>query len=317
VVDLQPGVQYNFRVTAVNRGGESFPTEVLSAYYQPNARQTVLIVNGFHRLSSPAIINTTTSQGFDMNADPGVTYGSTAGWSGKQLSFDKAKMGIEGAGGLGYCGDEMAGMFIAGNDFNYVKTHAEAIASAGKYNIVSCSSEAIKNHYVRLSHYDCIDLLLGLERNDGHSLVPYKTFTGEIQQELRNYVRNHGNLLVSGAYIGADMQSDSERQFLANTLKVLYAGSLYKNSTIRGLGTNFSIYSNINEKHYAATTTDVLRPSVNTAFCAMQYSDGNAAGVAYNGRDYHSFVMGFPFECIIDPALRNSIMRGILNFLIN
>ena len=317
VVDLQPGVQYNFRVTAVNRGGESFPTEVLSAYYQPNARQTVLIVNGFHRLSSPAIINTTTSQGFDMNADPGVTYGSTAGWSGKQLSFDKTKMGIEGAGGLGYCGDEMAGMFIAGNDFNYVKTHAEAIASAGKYNIVSCSSEAIKNHHVKLSHYDCIDLLLGLERNDGHSLVPYKTFTGEIQQELRNYVRNHGNLLVSGAYIGADMQSDSERQFLANTLKVLYAGSLYKNSTIRGLGTNFSIYSNLNEKHYAATTTDVLRPSVNTAFCAMQYSDGNAAGVAYNGRDYHSFVMGFPFECIIDPALRNSIMRGILNFLIN
>ena len=44
---LEPNVVYNFRITACNRGGESFPTEVLSAYNKEGAKQTILIVNGF------------------------------------------------------------------------------------------------------------------------------------------------------------------------------------------------------------------------------------------------------------------------------
>ena len=53
---MEPGVTYHFRVTACNDGGESFPTEVLSAYFAPRAKHTVLVVNGFRRLSSPAVV---------------------------------------------------------------------------------------------------------------------------------------------------------------------------------------------------------------------------------------------------------------------
>ena len=52
---LQPNVLYSFQVRAINEGGRSFPTEVLSAYYNPQAPYRAMIVNGFHRLSSPAI----------------------------------------------------------------------------------------------------------------------------------------------------------------------------------------------------------------------------------------------------------------------
>ena len=45
-VRLKPGVLYSFRVRAFNDGGQSFPTEVLSAYYNPTAQHTVMIVNG-------------------------------------------------------------------------------------------------------------------------------------------------------------------------------------------------------------------------------------------------------------------------------
>lgn len=318
-MNLKPGVLYHFKVTAINKGGESFPTEVLSALYQAKSDKTVMVVNGFHRLSSPAVINTSTKQGFDLYKDPGVTYGVTAGWSGKQQCFDRNKMGIEGAGGLGYSGNEMAGQYIAGNDFNYVMAHAEAIASAGKYNIVSCSSKAVETGQVKLNKYDCVDLILGLEKNDGHSLQRFKTFSTTMQEKLRSYTKDHGNLIVSGSYLGSDMMTNvSEQYFMANVLKVKYGGSMLgKNSpNVRGLGMNFNIYRTINDKHYAAHAPEIIQPIGNQSFCAMQYGDGNDAGVAYKGRDYGCFVMGFPLECIIDVSSRNAIMRGILNYLV-
>lgn len=44
----------SYKVTAVNKGGESFPSEILSAGRAFNEKGTVLIVNGFDRISAPA-----------------------------------------------------------------------------------------------------------------------------------------------------------------------------------------------------------------------------------------------------------------------
>ena len=85
-------------------------------------------------------------------------------------------MGKEGPSALGYGGEELVGKVIAGNDFNYVKDHAEALRHAGKYNIVSCNSKAVEYGEVNLSKYAMVDLLLGNEKDDGHSLYYYKTF---------------------------------------------------------------------------------------------------------------------------------------------
>ena len=312
---LEPGLLYHFKVAAVNRGGQSFTTEVLSACYIPKAQKTVMIVNGFHRLSSPAIRNTFDEQGFDINEDAGVTYGPTLGWSGQQINFDRSQMGNLDSG-LGDSGNELSGMLIAGNDFNYVKTHAEAIASAQQYNIVSCSSEAVETAKVRLQDYAAIDLLLGLERCDGHSLNYYKTFNSSMQLALKNYATHGGALLVSGAYIGCDMNSNGEQQFLSSVLKCQFGGhSQTTSNTVNGLGTSITFWKQLNEEHYAATSTDILQP-VHPAFTAMQYADGYGAAVAYKGSDYRLFVMGFPFECIQDRQKQGSIMRGILNYLL-
>ena len=313
-VEMEPGLVYHFKVAAVNRGGESFTTEVLSACYEPKATKTVLIVNGFHRLSSPAIRNTENEQGFDLNEDPGVTYGPTFGWSGRQVNYSRAEMGIEN-GGLGSTGDELAGMLIAGNDFNYVTTHAHAIATAKRYNIVSCSSEAVEKGEVNLTDYDAVDLLLGLERNDGHSVKEYKTFSTAMQKALEHYANHSGAMLVSGAYIGTDMSSAEERQFLKTTLKSSWGGrSQTTDSMVKGLGTEMAYWKALNEEHYAATSADILQP-VKPAYTAMQYADGYGAAVAYQG-SCKLFVMGFPFECIKGEQKQATIMRGIMNFLL-
>ena len=46
VVEQKPGHIYSYRVTAVNEGGESFPSETLSACRVADERGRVLIVNG-------------------------------------------------------------------------------------------------------------------------------------------------------------------------------------------------------------------------------------------------------------------------------
>ena len=314
--ELQADILYHFKVTAANKGGQSFPTEVLSAYYHPDAKKTVMIVNGFHRLSSPAIRNDGMEQGFDLDDDPGVTYGTTAGWLGRQRNFDRNKMGIASENGMGWSSSELAGKFIAGNDFNYVSCHAKAIASAQEYNIVSASSKALETGKVRLKDYALVDLILGLERSDRHSLVYYKTFTPALRSALQNYTRRGGALLVSGAYIGTDIAGSEDEKFVSQTLKCTFGGRNTSSSdTVEGMGTQIPYYNTLNEEHYAATATDVLNP-VQPAYAVMRYADGQDAAVAYKGKDYRSFTMGFPFECIKSEQKQGSIMRGILNYLL-
>ena len=313
---LEPGVMYRFKVTAVNRGGESFPTSTLSAYYQPGATKTAMVINGFSRLSAPAVIDNIHEQGFDIKEDAGVSYGLTAGWSGKQQCFNKSTMGSTEPNGLGYSGNEMAGNFVMGNTFDYVYTHADAIAATKRYNVVSCTSETVESGIVDLINYDVVDLALGLQKYDANSTVFYKSIPSMLRNKLSAYVLGHGKLIASGAYIGSDLQHDDERVWLESTLKVAYGGAVHTDtiSGIKGMGTEFDFYRQLNPTHYAATKCDVLMP-VSTAFCPLQYANGMSAGVAYRGNDNATFTMAFPFECIIDRNKRLSIMNGILKFL--
>ena len=292
-VKLTPGLRYNFRVTAVNHGGESFPTPVLSAVYEPDATKTILIVNGFNRLSSPAVIINDSVRGFDLKSDPGITYGRTGGWNG-----------------------ELEGKFIAGNDFNYVATHAEAIQSAHKYNIASCNKDVVELGAIDIDKYHAIDLIMGLEKNDGRSLQFYKTFTDNLQSRLSHYLLTNGRLMVSGAYVGSDMRTDKERLFMANMLKSSCDSiNVSPYSYVQGLGQEMNFYRTLNEQHYAATATDILDP-VGGSFTAMTYANGTSAATAFDDSSYKTFVMGFPFECIDDKAKRSIIMKGIMNFLL-
>ena len=166
--------------------------------------------------------------------------------------------------------------------------------------------------------YEMMDLILGLEKNDGWSLREYQAFTPMIRQHLQLFTKRGGALLVSGSYIGSDMAMPAERRYLEDVLKLTYEGvnsDSLQRDTIQGLGTTFEFYRQLNETHYAATHPEILQP-VAPAFPAMAYKDGYSACVAYDGKDYKAMTMGFPFECIKDEQKRLSLMRGILSFLL-
>lgn len=317
--EAKKGVNYCFKVTALNRGGESFPSETLAAYLSKSAHaKDILVVDGFSRLSGPAVVDDYSRQGFDLGSDIGVSYGLTAGWNGRQQCFDKSRAGSEGEGSLGYCGDELAGRFIMGNNRDGSVCHVKDIAMSGAYNVVGCSLEALDNNLVKLDHYSLVDIAFGLQRNDGHSLVVYKTFSETLQSKLRSYAKLGGRILVSGAYVGSDMTQPHERSFMSDVLKTTFTGTDTNagNNMVDGLGLSFDIIRQINDRHFAATSVDRIAACDGRSFAAMRYQDGSTAGVAYDGTDYKSFVMGYPYECINNVRTRQQVMKGLLGFLL-
>ena len=312
-IKLSPDAVYRFRITATNKGGESFPSETLTAVYHPGATKSILIINGFYRLSTPAIVNTGSEMGFDINADPGMQQGMTAGWSGQQTNFDKNSHATVGPGGLGYSSTELEGKFIMGNTFDYAAEHAEAIAPIKKYNIASASARSVEEGKTNLSDYSCIDLILGNQKYTYTASADYKTFTYLMQKALEDYTAKGGNILVSGSYIASDMQSDRERKFLNDILHI--AGfSEERGQSVEGMGTRFDIYDTLNDRHYAATRVNTVLPAPE-AFCTLVYADGGKACVAYKGAVNRTLAMGFPFECISSAKARRMIMGGFLTFL--
>lgn len=316
-VKIEPGLVYSFKVTAANRGGESFPSEILSAYKAKREQERILIVNGFDRVSGPTVVNTSDKAGFDLGNDPGVPYLSNISFCGAQTGFSRAQAGKEGEGSLGHSGQELEGIKIAGNTFDYPFIHGKAIQAAGRYSFVSCSDEAVENGLVTLEDYPIVDYILGLEKEDITAKRFYKTYSSVMQRIITSYCQSGGRLLVSGAYVGSDMSgTQGNREFTERVLKYGYQSSIADKSinSINGLGLTVTIPRLPNEVSYAVPSVDCIVP-VDTAFPVFTYAPGNqSAGIAYKGADYRTFVLGFPLESILSEIDRATIMAGILGF---
>ena len=316
---ISAGKVYAFRVAAVNAGGQSFPSETLSAYRSTKEKaRKVLLVNAFTRLSGPATVDTPDSLGFRLDIDPGVPYISTTAFCGKQQVFTRAAMGQEGTSGLGYSSRELMGKEIAGNTFDYPYAHGQAIAAAADYSYGSMSAEVFESPSLSLRGYDAIDYIAGLQADMPYNLRPFPVFTERGRNKLADYLEGGGALLLSGSYIASDNhQTEANREFMEDVLKFKYDGTARTDSTdyVNGLNLQFLIYRQPNAEHYAAIAPDALLPTSNKAFTAFAYGGGQSAGVAYQGKSYRTLSMGFPFECIRDAEVRAKAMKAMLKFL--
>ena len=299
--EAEEGLVYSFKVTAVNKGGESFPSEILSAYHAKKSRGTVLIVNAFDRTSGPATIETPTHQGFDMARDPGIPYLYSASHCGAQLSFDRRGIGRETPDGLGYSGSELEGMIMAGNTFDYPFIHGKAIQAAGGYSFVSCSDEAIEQSLIRMEDYPVVDIIFGAEKS---------AISTSLQGRMTDYTKQGGKLMVSGSYLGSILPASVAQ----SVLKFAHGGSMWgvTSGQAYGAGTMLTFPTQPNEKTYAVPSPDCILPSGN-AYSAFVYTPGNyGAGIAYKGSDYRTFVLGFPFESIEGTEQRAKVMKAAL-----
>lgn len=344
-VTLKPGVYHELRVAALNDGGESFPSEIVSVYVAPykanpesgkkNAivkAPTILLVNDFDRLSGPARISNATQQGFDIYRDAGVYYGSNTSFCGAQTVFDREQGGKEGAGALGYSGTELMGKSIAGNRFDDISLHARDILSVTPdYNIVSMTRGAFdKLHDDALKKYDVIDFITGLQADKSYNLKHYDVFATPTRKLLADYAKQGGKLFVSGAFLGEPGASasrntkvnvsENDSVFLAQVLHCNYRATINHRdrAVFSGLGIDIPVFNLPNAAHYACQESTILEAVGEETFPAFAYCNtvegtGYSAGVAWPS----GVVMGFPYDCIIDNRTRQSVMRAVLDHLLS
>lgn len=329
---LDPDVTYSFYVTALNKGGESFPSEILSARRVQGSQETVMIVNAFDRICAPSAWEDTTGTyaGFRYDIDGGVPYHHTVAYTGEQYEFNRTiEWKSDDDPGFGASKDDYEGMSIAGNTFDYPIVHGEAIARLG-YSFLSASDEAVTDGIVNLNYYPYVDVIMGKERttifgNDS-TRNDFTCFTSEMIDALSGYCDSGGRLLISGAYVGRDVwdnsiATDKARMFTQRVMHYKWGEShrSHKETLARSIvpGYNHATYrweGRPNEKCYAVEETDVLLPVGKGAATFLIYSNHNSAAVAYDNGIYKCCTIGFPIEAIIDEENRNEIMKEIFQF---
>ena len=329
---LPAGVVCSYKVTALNKGGESFPSEILSAGKAFNSKGTVLVVNGFDRISAPLSMRRDSLAGFYTELDGGVPDKQDISFIGGQQVFDLAMAGCEvDSIALGACNCDYETEVIGGNTFDYPYVHGRSIARAG-YSFCSASVRAVGDRGVSLEEYSAVDLILGKQRSvtigRGVAGYAFKTFSPELQDVLRRYMAGDGALFVSGSYVATDLWTGGEatpadRAFAEEVLHYTYDGDQAADRNRVRVVTSHAGFSRDEYRYvddfrpdrYRVERVDALRPAGGGAFPVMRYVDNNrCAGVAC--ADSRTFVMGFPFEALESDVQRDRLMADILGFLL-
>lgn len=321
-IEATPGTLYRFKVTAVNDGGQSMPSEILAAGISEKSPSTVLVINGFQRLSAPEYVETDSTLGFDILRDPGVQYMRTPILCGPQQIFSRDRIELDPDEGqsLGISDDSYNGVLLAGNTFDYPAMHGRAIMAAG-YSFVSCSREALQDGDIRLEDYRVADLVLGLQKRSIQDTLynrDYSTFPPVLQAKVTSWLKSGGALLTSGSYVGADMISSlADEQFTTDILHYRWEGSLPSatESEISGMRCNMDILRVADENSYGVTRPDVISPT-GKASILLKYSTSQLpAGIGYKESKYRCITLGFPFENITSSKEQERLMRGFLRYL--
>lgn len=305
-VEIAPGQIHSYRVIAINDGGESFPSEVLSAGYSVrSASEWITVVNAFTRVSAPDSFWAGDFAGFGMR-DAGVPWGNDAFRTGRVHEFSrKAEWADDDDPGFGASGWELEGKTVTGNTFDFTATHGEAILECGR-SFVSCSAAAFCAD--TLSTPPVVDLMLGLQTD----------ISADLQRRLQSAAAQGAGLIVSGAFVGTATPAA-----MAATLGITGRGSIGAAPTGVSVVTS-AFFTTFSGKHYSFATDIPYQVSscsgvdagTGAAAVVMRY-DGSLipAAVAHKGQGYNSLTLGFPFEIIARDDSRKNLMKQTLKFL--
>ena len=166
----------------------------------------------------------------------------------------------------------------------------------------------------------------------------YTVFNADMQNALRAYASEGGNILASGAYIATDIwdqvypvQIDSAFRADSRTFAREVLGYKWVRNHGSRLGTvrfvkstrfdsrkgkAFGFHNTMNDECYSVETPDGLSPvSSKTGSTFIRYSDTDiSAAVCYEGKGYRAVSIGFPIETLKDEKNIDNIIKTTLEF---
>ena len=338
LTEVKDNLIHSYKIVAMNDGGKSFPSEVLSLGVAPNSKGTVMVVNGFTRVSAPDWFDAGDIAGFYDERDHGVPYINDISFIGSQFEYRRELPWTDDdAAGFGGSRSNYETKVIAGNTFDYTIVHGASIMAAG-YSFVSNSMDAFAGKVINPAEYPVVDIIMGKQKEVqiGRGAVPnrYKTMSPELMETISDFAENGGNVMLTGSYIATDIWDnknavEEEQAFAADVMgykyrvgqaaivgKIHAVPSVY--SKLSGEG-NWTFGMELNDKIYAVESPDAIYPAdPATGATVMRYSENNIpAGVATSKNGYKTFVLGVPFEVIEGADNRNALMKRVLNFFEN
>ena len=329
-VPIEKGHIYSFKVTAANAGGESFPSEILSVGLVSEEAPTVLVINNFDRISAPVSFASkdSTYAGFHNRLDGGVPYMYDISYIGDQHEFRRAIPWMDDdSAGFGASDSDYETKVLAGNIFDYPYVHGVAWTQAG-FNFTSASCSAVEQRRIEMNRYLFADLICGKQVTTqigrrGASALRYQVFPKGLREQIADFTRAGGCLLVSGAHVGSDLWEPVFEFEIDSTLKseyfepgrqfaqeVLHYRWMTNSAAVTGqvkgaqnpLGipfpSRFFFNTERNDKIYCVESPDGINPAGEGAYTIFRYAENNiSAGVAYQG-DYKTVILGFPVETL-------------------
>lgn len=325
VENVEKNVIYSFKITAFNKGGESFPSEELSACITDNNIDNVLIINAFDRLGGASYFDEQSLAGY-LPLDDGVAYRYDFYTVGEQYDFNKKSEWLDDdAPGFGasYADKEM--QIKIGNTFDFSFLHGSAIKNSG-YSFASVSNEAVEENTDLLDDYFAIDLIVGEQKTSyfpqNDTVKHYEIFTKKLLTALSKFTKKGGHIFISGSYIGSDPLANKKDSVVAQLLKykirtsnACKRGNFHFSDTVLSLKKQeYQFNTNYHKKIYTAECVDAIEPVGDKAKTLIRYSENNkSAGVIFND-NYKVIAIGFPFETILSEEDRNQLMKEILTF---
>lgn len=336
IMPVERGHIYSYKVVAVNSGGHSFPSEILSVGMA--GERKVRIVNNFTRISGPTWFDSPTYAGFDNGSDSGVPYLYDWSFIGPQTEFNRLiAYENDDKVGFGYSDDSYADKVVAGNSFDYPYIHGMSLMAAG-YSFDSFSSAAFCSESESSEHCWGIDLICGKQctvRTSNRSGLREGVFPMELQDAVSLATARGCNIIISGSYIASDCFSSiypidytpdqlrermNTQQFVSNVLGYSLCRSHATNSgsahNLSGAACNFP-QSPVFES-YCVESPDALYAFRMGSEVYMHYPDTRLpAAVKVAFPSYKVAAFGFPLEIVDGQQARDAIFSDCLKYFEN
>lgn len=349
VADVQLGSSLYFRVTAVNRGGESFPSRLVGVRIVPGSPR-ILVVDGFDRVSGPLPLKATNTEGFVRAIDPGVGYHHDYGTVGDMYIHDPGEDWMNDLENPGHGGSQSADedALRLGNTFDHIARHGDMLALAG-FGFDSATADVYTRTDAPELHYDLVDWIAGLQKTTPPPIgievgapdrmkPEFPVMDRAAAVHIADYLRAGGRLLISGAYVTTDLRDASPDdsgldRFVSNALGIAQSqpaatrinhvrAAAAEGPFARVLPFRFGMDL---EPRYNLTQTVYTVPSAE-GFTRLSprmepvlaYGDTGTTAVAAGspmGGDSRVVIMGFPLETVLPAPQRQQLIAATMEYL--
>ena len=332
-VKYEKGHIYSYRVVAVNDGGRSFPSQTVSmGIPETTSGYPVLVVNNFDRVSGPTWFDSEMYGGFLYQEDGGVGYINDISFSGEVYEFRRDMEWIDDDNpGFGGSSIEHAGTIIPGNTFDYAIVHGRALMEAGRA-FYSISAAAWMADHTLGEGFGTADIICGKQVTvkTGPESTRYSVFPKQLQQAIKLFTLDGGNIIISGADIATDVwdrvfpveidkaQRDADINFVQTVLGYKWHtghGSYTGEVVPASGGESIAFYQKRNRNVYHVENPDGIAPADDNGTILLRYTGNHVpAAVLFKGRNYKVASFGFPLETVVNPDDMATLIQEALDY---